>query len=241
MSTDKEDEARLHMLEEVAGSDGRLWRRWLLPASLLLGILTLGVVISLAIWYSSDQRKREKRDRERATAQAYVSNYTLCRSAGRTRKQCRAIAKGTILAPTISTALIEAKLAELGEARVTRLFVGPPGKRGQVGAKGAKGPAGPGGAIGPQGAPGTPGPRGPRGAKGQGSQGPRGSQGQRGPQGAQGTQGARGAAGPQGQSGARGPQGPQGPIGSLPACGGSWQAVTVRIPGSGEFVFLVCR
>lgn len=200
-------------------------------------ILTLGLAAAVYV-QTRDNRESRERDRETAAknvAQAKFQTYILCRSTGRTVKQCNTIAKGAVLPGSkIQLQQIEAALAKFGEATVNKLFVGPPGSRGSVGPGGTLGPPGPKGAKGDKGSTGA---RGPQGQVGE--QGPPGPTvtGARGAQGPRGLPGERGAAGAQGPQGAAGPAGPAGPPGEI--CPGL-RIVTVSIPSAGTFKIPVC-
>jgi hypothetical protein len=218
-------------------------RGWLLPVLIALGAITLTFVIVASIFFVARDREKtrtiaklahtelhnEIAARKRLRNQVLYLSYVLCRSQGRSKKDCRIISHGAVLPSNLTIETLEAQIARLGEARIIRLFVGPngtritgksgaPGLRGPPGPQGKQGPPGPKGERGPQGpANGPPGPKGEKGDKGaQGERGPQGAQGSRGPQGEQGPQGERGApgaAGAAGAAGARGAQGERGPQG----------------------------
>lgn len=215
----------------------------LTKVTLAFVILTIGLAAAVyqisSLVSENKKRIRENRllverqleARERDIAQAKFQTYVLCRSGGRTVKQCDAIANGAVLpGNNIQLKKIEAALAKFGEATVTKLFVGPPGNRGSVGAGGKIGPAGPAG------------PKGNRGAKGDnGAPGPVGPAGPRGPSGktgGKGQTGSRGATGPPGPQGAAGPAGAQGPPGPV-VCPGL-RIITIVIPSAGTFKIPVC-
>lgn len=220
-------------------------KKWWLPVIFACAILGFFLSIFAWIWLANERREDNQQAirRERAVnlkvqetnrlrdAQIRLTTYVLCRSSGRTRRQCIRISRGVILKPNFSLNHLEAEIAKLGEAQVTQLFVGPPGAQSSVGPGGKiggpRGPRGPRGFTGPQGATGATGPRGPP----SGIVGPQGPQGERGPAGANGQNGARGPAGPTGPQGATGPQGPPGPPGPGVTC--VW--VTIRIPSVGTF------
>jgi Collagen triple helix repeat (20 copies) len=141
----------------------------------------------------------------KANAQIRFVAYVLCRSGGRSPKQCDRIAAGVILSPNLTLDEIEARLGKIAELRVSHIFV--------------KGQSGLVGRTGPRGLQGIPGATGSRGAAG--GIGARGSNGSR---------GARGPPGPQGSAGPAGPQGPPGAPGTIcvfkliriPASGEYW-------------------
>src|SRR5262245_13143762 len=179
--------------------------------------IILAVTTAIALYFVGDLFIKEKHARqdaiaasERANAQVRFQTFILCRAEGRTVKQCKNISQDIILPEHVQLDELEAQLARIGEARVNKLFVGPPGAQGKVGPGGAIGPAGP---TGRAGARGTPGPK--------GQQGPQGSRGAQGPPGSSGSRGRSGRPGAPGSKGDRGPagaQGPQGPSGSIPNC-----------------------
>jgi hypothetical protein len=215
--------------------------------ALILGIIVIstGAALVISTIVSNDQRLDDKVEQEarlrerdeqtrRANDRQMVRNiFVLCRSSGRTPKQCEAIVRGTILKPILTFGEIKAELAELERATVTQLFVGPRGRRGQVGA---------GGTIGPQG---IQGPRGFTGSQGsQGIQGPRGPRGQRGlmgTPGARGMPGARGQAGPPGQPGQPGPPGPAGPPGGGGSCPQGYRGTEIRIVPSNVIIWACAK
>ena len=144
-------------------------------------------------------RMKEQRRIRALAAQAMYQTYILCRSQGRTKRQCRKIAHGIILSPRFTLKQLDTHILRTAELTVTRIFNPPKGQAGATGPRGApglsiRGPTGPTGPRGPQG------PRGPAGING-GKQGPRGPQGPPGAQGAKGDRGAQGPAGPQGPPG----------------------------------------
>lgn len=228
--------------QEVRRHDIRLvkWAYLLLALGIGAALLAVG-----QLWHQNSLRISENKarlneaetDREKAQQQAQFQAYVLCRSTGRTKKQCRAIATGIILKrlpTTLSVDELETALAKIGEARVTKLFVGPQGKQGQVGPGGAIGPVGPRGPAGPRGA------QGARGSPGVG--GPRGAAGSRGPRGARGTRGAPGTPGPPGARGPAGPAGRPGPPGSTAPCpdGSAPQWLTKDFPRTGTITYWGC-
>lgn len=201
------------------------WRRWALGLFVFCAVAGFAVTVAAAIWLAHRQRQQNMEQTENAQRAAIQAQFTmtiLCRSSGRTNRQCAEIARGTVLPPNLTLKQIRAEFAKLTEARVQKLFVGPPGINGK------QGRVGPGGAIGPAG------PRGPAGSSGRSIRGPRGATGSRGPAGARGAQGERGAAGSQGQRGPAGPQGAPGPPGP-PGAGGACVWVTIRIPSAGTY------
>jgi Collagen triple helix repeat (20 copies) len=193
-------------------------RQWILPAVLVVSILGLVFVVLSGIYLNHRQSNREKEQRlttlqeqRRAIAQTRFTAYVLCRSEGRTPRQCRKIANGIVLSPQLNLDQLDARLARISDARVGSLIVGPPGHSGKVGAGGVRGLRGLIGKPGPAGPRGHRGHDGHAGARGaQGNPGLKGEQGPPGQRGAQGNSGARGIAGP---PGARGPAGPAGPVG----------------------------
>ena len=158
----------------------------------------------------------------RANAQARASAYYLCRSFGGKPKDCIRLSEGVLLKSDLSVRQIEAELAQISDARITSLLVGPPGHQGKIGTGGIQGIQGIDGA--------------------QGKPGPQGIPGQRGPpgRGARGSQGARGPAGPQGPAGAQGPAGPAGAPGAPGIICPGLKIVTVTIPSAGIFKIPVC-
>jgi len=135
------------------------------------------------------------------------ATYTLCRSFGKTPRQCKKIAKGVVIKSTILPGR-----------------QGPPGPQGKQGPKGATGNSG---TITlrqliikvfkEEGLQGKTGPRGPKGEKGAtGAPGKNGTNGVNGAPGKNGAQGPKGEPGPRGAQGAQGPRGLTGPAG--PAC-----------------------
>src|SRR6266542_3584174 len=183
-----------------------------------------------------DQIARAKTEATRSDLQQRLAIFTVCRSDGRSVKECRKIANGIIL-----PALTRGQLTKIVK------ILGKPGKPGQPGQPGLLGPHGIQGLIGkigPQGRRGRSGAQGARGARGargtpglSGERGAAGAAGGRGAQGAQGAQGPAGArgpggpAGPQGPPGAAGPPGPPGPPGSGVVC--IWKLI--HIPSQGDF------
>jgi hypothetical protein len=211
-----------------------------------LALAALGVAIREnrnAVRRVEEGRQREKQARVRSDIQIRFVTYVLCRSEGRTMKECQKISDGIVLPPALTVDEIEARLAKITKARITQLTVGQPGKAlligvpgkgivgepGEPGAPGRQGPQGPRGshgANGKNGAAGRPGPRGLRGLEGppgpqgmpgkfagKGEPGERGAKGPEGPKGPPGEQGAKGDPGSPGAAGPTGPQGPPGPPG----------------------------
>jgi hypothetical protein len=182
--------------------------------------------------------QQEQEGRRKAVTQARYQAYVLCRSTGRTRKQCRTISDGIILPPMLTLDQLESQVAEIGEATVTRLFVNKNGKRGRIGPGGEIGKAGAKGDRGATGKTGNPGPQGNPGSKGEkgntGSRGQRGATGPRGPAGQQGNPGA------QGQPGPPGPAGPQGLPGTGCPDGNLAVVRTITIPSVGTVRILTC-
>lgn len=192
-----------------------------------------------------------------------VSVFALCRSQGRTARQCKHISSGAVLAPLSAKQQADiTRIVEHSPQAVTRIVhqiqstgkqgaAGPAGPRGFRGLVGPPGAAGRPGAAGSRGVPGAQGTRGAAGAKGaQGAQGSRGAQGARGQQGATGAtgqQGKQGAAGPRGvqgergprgATGATGPRGPQGPPGGLSCPSGfSPGTLVINRPGGQVSIF----
>src|SRR6266498_2775694 len=148
-----------------------------------------------------DQIARAKTEATRSDLQQRLAIFTVCRSDGRSVRECRKIANGIIL-------------PALTRGQLTRIvkILGKPGKPGQPGKPGLLGPHGIKGLIGKLGPQGKSGRTGTRGAVGaRGARGTPGSPGARGTAGAVGGRGAQGAQGPAGPAGARGPGGPAGP------------------------------
>jgi hypothetical protein len=207
-------------------------RRWGISILIACAILGFAFSIIAGAYLLTEQRKQNTRrlDQERrlrmaneerrrfVDAQIRFTTYVLCRSSGRTPKECNRIANGTILPPNLTLDQIEARFARIAEIQVQRIFVkgkpGLSGERGSAGARGARGAQGSRGATGIRGSAGRPGAKGERGEKGE-----RGAPGQRGAQGERGVQGIQGIQGIQGPSGA----------------GGSCVWVIIRIPSSGEY------
>jgi hypothetical protein len=211
-------------------------KRWAIPIILACAILGFALSVVFGIYLLNKQRQANtkrlnqeraarmdaEQRRRRVDAQVRFTAYVLCRSGGRTPKECRRIASGVILPPNLTLDQIEARFAKIAELSVQRIFV--KGRPGLSGATGPRGPPGPRGLSirGPRGFRGAGGPGGPRGLRGpQGIQGP---MGQRGP-------GGTGPPGPRGATGPPGPPGVQGPPGSCPA-GSSWKLV--GIPSVGQ-------
>jgi Collagen triple helix repeat (20 copies) len=177
-------------------------RAWLPSVFTAFAILGFLATLLFGAYLLNEQRKTNARrlttertarieagkQRRLIDAQLRFSAYVLCRSEGRTPKQCEQVAHGIILPPSLTLDAIEAKLGKIAEIRVKRIFVqgrpgqsirGPPGIQGQRGSKGARGSTGASGAKGPPGI-GQRGPQGPSGARG-----PQGPQGNPGPPGTQ--------------------------------------------------------
>jgi Collagen triple helix repeat (20 copies) len=177
----------------------RAWLPSVFTACAILGFLA---TLLFGAYLLNEQRKTNARrivaeqaarieagqQRRLVDAQIRFSAYVLCRSEGRTPKQCRQVARGIILPPALTLDEIEAKLGKIAEIRVQRIFVkGQPGQsirgpQGKQGSKGVRGAVGAEGARGIQGPPGS-GQRGPPGTRG-----PQGPQGNPGPPGVPGTQ-----------------------------------------------------
>src|SRR6266542_346393 len=151
-----------------------------------------------------DQIAHAKAEATRSDLQQRLAIFTVCRSDGRSVKECRQIANGIIL-----PALTRGQLTKIVK------ILGKPGKPGQPGKPGLLGPHGIKGLIGklgPQGRSGRTGARGAVGARGaRGTPGSPGERGAAGAAGGRGAPGAQGSAGAQGPAGARGPGGPAGP------------------------------
>ena len=174
--------------------------------------------------------------------------FRLCRSDGRSVKDCRKVANGIILPPLTKTQSKEiakilgkpGKAGALGPAGV-RGLVGRAGLRGQAGIRGQRGPAGAVGAVGPRGQRGHQGQRGVAGVAGgrgpAGARGPAGVKGAKGERGPRGFPGSRGSAGAQG---AQGPRGPQGPAGSVASICPNAHVLEVRIPTQKAILVLAC-
>lgn len=204
------------------------YRKWGMAILIVCAVLGFAATIIFGIYLLNKQREQntqlfaqERRARMAAEerrrhvdTQIRLNAYVLCRSGGRTPKECRRISQGTILPPNLTLEDIEAHFAKIAEIQVQRIFV--------------KGEPGLTGATGPRGAPGL---RGGRGATGK-----RGASGQRGPQGQRGANGSNGSNGARGPVGPPGPTGPMGPAGSCPA-GSAWKLVS--IPSVGQVY--VCK
>src|SRR6266542_4048582 len=139
-----------------------------------------------------DQIARAKTEATRSDLQQRLAIFTVCRSDGRSVKECRKIANGIIL-----PALTKGQLTKIVK------ILGKPGKPGQPGKPGLLGPHGIKGLIGKLGPQGRSGRTGARGAVG--ARGARGTPGSPGERGAAGAAGNRGAQGAQGLAGAQGP------------------------------------
>lgn len=241
--------------------NGWLERGWLLPILVALGALTLCVVIIGGIFFFAHDRQKTRNiaqlshkqleaevdARLRLRNQVVYLAYVICRSGGRSKADCRIISHGAVIPANLTLDSLETKVAQIGEAEVMKLFVGPngtpitgtggaPGLRGPPGPQGKQGTQGSRGVQGPPGPSGGPsGPAGPKGAAGPpGPQGPAGSRGAQGAQGAQGQQGERGAQGergPAGPAGPAGPTGPQGAPGLVCPAGFTAQTRTINQPG----------
>lgn len=171
-------------------------RRWDIR-KIVIAYVILAIGLGFSIWevgklvdankerIANERAARMEADRRAraAVGQSRLVFRTLCLSLRYTRRQCRRAERGIILPPTLTLEQIEARIAKLRRATVTRLFVGPTGARGEIGPAGFRGP---------RGLPGAPGAR--------GTQGPRG------------TRGSAGARGPQGPPGSRGPAGSSGVV-----------------------------
>jgi hypothetical protein len=211
----------------------RWWDKWKLPLLVSTTIITFTLILGAGLWLAhlqrqQEERQRKARDEQQAvqTRQLQIAAYAICRTEGHTRNQCKRIAQGAILQPNTTVHELDAQTIRAVEAQVTRLLVGPPGKRQRVQVKEGSGIALPG----LQGIPGPKGPPGPQGPPG--IQGPPGvGIGRQGSPGKNGKNGKPGARGPQG---AQGPQGPKGDPGS-PGAGGACVWVVIRIPGAGTF------
>jgi Collagen triple helix repeat (20 copies) len=195
----------------------RAWLPSLFTAAAILGFLAS---LLFGAYLLNEQRKTNARrltteraarieagkQRRLVDAQIRFSAYVLCRSEGRTPKQCAQVAHGIILPPSLTLDEIEAKLGKIAEIRVQRIFVkGQPGQS-------IRGPRGPRGPAGPATSSTTSGPQGRKGDAGE--------------------RGARGADGQRGPPGAQGPKGDPGPPG-IPCTQCKW--VVIRIPAAGEF------
>jgi hypothetical protein len=206
---------------------------WRLP--IIFACAITGFVLSLifGIWMLDRQRDqnraaierekvlraREQAARKRGDLQVRYTAYVLCRSGGRTRKQCRKISEGVILPPRLTLEMIDAQFAKFGEATVAKLFI----SKGRVGKTGIQGPGGKIGNTGARGLRGAQGPTGPRGPSGIGS----------------GSKGKKGDKGDRGQPGAPGPPGPAGTNFVCP--GGAPPVVrTIVIPAVGAIKLLTC-
>ncbi len=196
----------------------------ILAAGLAVAMFFVGELIAA----NSDRIRAEKRarvaadiERHRVDAQIRFQAYILCRSTNRSPAQCGRIASGIVLPTRLNVRELEAQFARIAELQVQRIFVkGKPGIR-QAGPQGTTGRPG---AQGKAGSSGPPGARGPRGAAGA--------------QGSRGVAGPAGARGPQGPAGPAGPQGQPGTPGWQPPC--AIKVITIRVPGQGEYPFLVC-
>jgi hypothetical protein len=203
-------------------------RSWLLPVAIAGSFVGFTLVVIGGFYLVGQQREQGSRQLaqerkvrmvtqgqlRRATAQAKYQTYILCRSEGRMPRQCRKIARGIVLPPTLKLEQIEAELANLGETTITKLFVGKKGARGEVGAS-IRGPQGPPG----QNATGQRGPQGPPGIGAKGDKGDPGNNGSRGPS---------------------GPAGPPGPPGPGFSCPGTWTHVVLRLNPNGALSAWVC-
>lgn len=244
------------------------WQRWSLSLFIALAVIGFIATIGLALWVAKRDRDAERRARlrEAATlrrndAQIQYVTYVLCRSEGRTIKQCERIAEGVVLPANVSIKQLEAEVARIKKAAITKLTVagktvvvpskGLLGPRGATGARGLRGATGPQGPTGARGAPGMDGERGTTGARGPqghtGSQGPAGARGPAGATGAAGpagekgdagAPGTRGPAGPQGATGPQGPPGPAGPAGMTCPAGFAAQTIILNMPGGQQFAYV---
>jgi hypothetical protein len=199
-------------------------RRDLRSVAVAYSVLAVALVVGLwATWQNrrdlehevARARSADRERQEQQIAQTRFAIYVLCRSGGRSASDCRKVERGVVLPPQPAAGnfdTIDARLARLEEARVTKLFVQGKAAKGLPGAQGARGPAGPQGPAGAQGPP--------------GSQGLPGAHGLAGPRGARGGRGERGLQGP---PGAQGPVGAQGPPGTTNCI---WQ--TIQIPSVGR-------
>ena len=151
-------------------------------------------------------RKAAVEQAKRQAAETKLASYILCRSVGRSPMACRKIIRGIALPPRLTLKALEAKIATLGEIRVTRIFVKGQAQHVPEAIRGAQGPPG--------------------------ARGTQGAQGPQGPPGARGSRGHNGVNGLNGAAGARGAQGPPGPPGA-PGAVCKWQEI--RIPGTGTF------
>src|SRR6266496_5836 len=157
--------------------------------------LALGLVLTgYAAYYLNHKLNREV-DRQRTgemrrDLELRLAIFTICRSDGRTEKECRQIASGVIL-PALTRAQ-EAQIVKILGQPGTAGALGPQGIRGLIGKAGVRGQRGNDGERGPAGSP--------------------GSRGERGPPGARGPMGPAGPPGPHGVPGIQGPPGPAGMI-----------------------------
>jgi hypothetical protein len=195
-------------------------------------ILGFGVTVAGA-FYLVDQQRQQNRDliaaQKRQNLQTRASLEILCRSTGRPHRQCEAISKGTLLPANLTLERLQTEFGRIVDARVNKLFVGPPGQSKQVG---------PGGKIGPAGEKGDRGAKGDRGEKGvKGDRGEKGARGEKGEKGEKGDRGAKGEKGDRGEKGDPGVQGPPGAPGVI--CPGL-RIVTLTIPSQGTFRIPVC-
>jgi Collagen triple helix repeat (20 copies) len=157
---------------------------------------------------SADEAKRALNAERHFALELRLTTFTLCRSDGRSVKDCRKIAAGVIL--PVLTHTQERKILKI---------LGAPGPAGALGPKGVQGLIGKAGARGHDGKDGAQGAQGPKGNTG--------SVGPAGPRGANGATGPRGSAGPQG---AQGPPGPPGAVGPPSILCPGLKIVTITIP-----------
>src|SRR6266498_636151 len=138
-------------------------------------VLAAAAVLGIyGIWLNGNkldaQIARAKTEATRSDLQQRLAIFTVCRSDGRSVKECRKIANGIIL-----PALTKGQLTKIVK------ILGKPGKPGQPGQPGLLGPHGIQGLIGKTGVRGKPGRAGTRGAVGaRGARGTPGSPGARG-------------------------------------------------------------
>src|SRR6266511_2037799 len=132
-------------------------RKWLLPTFVVVAVFRFVATVGFGLFLSAQARAKEQASRRRETAalkrndvQLRYASYILCRSEGRTQEECRKIAEGIRLPPNLTLQELEARLAKISSARITKLVIGPPGKTVTIGAPkaGAAGRRGPRGARG---------------------------------------------------------------------------------------------
>src|SRR5512132_1679461 len=124
--------------------------------AILVGlVLVIGLVAySVRSHDLSVLRAKEAETRRQGDVTSRVYTYSLARSLGYSKAQAKRLSDGVILDPKLTLDQIDAKIAEIGEARVSKLLVGPKGKRGAVGGlgrPGKTGKTGPRGISGPSG------------------------------------------------------------------------------------------